>query len=256
MFRGSAERALIIPAAGAGSRLQTHTPKFLVTVQGRTMLEHLIARYEAFVSRFIVIVGPAFVDAARARAASATSSPVDVLVQERPTGMLDAVLQGHGVIEPSGVQQVWVTWCDQIAIEAPTVERLAALADAHPDAGLVMPMVTRTHPYIHFDRDADARIVAVRQRREGDAMPEVGDGDVGLFSFSRRAYLESLSEYAGWTDIGATTGERNLLPFIPWLAAQQPVITFPCTSEMESIGINTPEELRAVEAYLAAREPS
>jgi hypothetical protein len=108
----------------------------------------------------------------------------------------------------------------------------------------------RDEPYIHFDRDRSGRIARVLQRREGDTMPARGESDMGLFALSRRAFVDLLPEYARAASPGAGTHERNFLPFIPWAAARAGVSTFPCENPMEAIGINTPEELAAVEAYL------
>ena len=84
-------------------------------------------------------------------------------------------------------------------------------------------------------------------------MPEMGEGDSGLFALSRRAYFELLPEYARAVEQGTATRERNFLPFVPWLAGRGVVRTFACRDEAESIGINTPDDLRAVEAYLVGR---
>jgi hypothetical protein len=111
----------------------------------------------------------------------------------------------------------------------------------------------RSHPYIHLERDAQSRIVKVLHRREGDQMPAVGESDAGLFSLSRAAYLTQLPEYAAGLEVGAGTGERNLLPFIPWAAQLGDIVVFPCREEIEAVGINTPEELKQVEAHLATR---
>ena len=56
--RADSEPLLIIPAAGAGSRLQTSTPKFLVPVSGRPMIEWLVDLYRPYVSRIVLIVEP------------------------------------------------------------------------------------------------------------------------------------------------------------------------------------------------------
>ena len=45
-------------------------------------------------------------------------------------------------------------------------------------------------------------------------------------------------------------GERNFLPFIPWIARTETVTTFPAESQMEAVGINTPQDLVLVEQYL------
>ena len=108
-------------------------------------------------------------------------------------------------------------------------------------------------PYIHFDRDASGRITAVRHRREGDAMPEIGESDSGLFALSRGAYLEHLPHFAPKTVHGAATGERNFLPFIPWMAQRGRVLTYELEEELESLGVNTVSDARYIEQYLAVR---
>jgi len=150
---------------------------------------------------------------------------------------------------------VWVTWCDQIAVHPKTVGRLAAHTASAMHAAVVMPTVTRHHPYIHLQRDAAGRIVRVLHRREGDEMPETGESDIGLFAMSPRAYEERLPQYSQSVEIGSVTGERNFLPFIPWLARTERITTFPCENPMEAVGINTPEDLESVARYLRTLSP-
>jgi bifunctional N-acetylglucosamine-1-phosphate-uridyltransferase/glucosamine-1-phosphate-acetyltransferase GlmU-like protein len=244
-----------VPAAGTGSRLKSASPKFLVPVLGRPMIDWLVELYEPYVDRLVAVVSPPALGLARAHRWP-DRLPVDLLVQERPTGMLDAVMLAEGVVRESDAAQVIVTWCDQVAVGPATVARLVATFDANRDAGIVMPTCVRPRPYIHFDRDDQGRIVQVSQRREGHAMPDEGESDAGLFLFARTVFLDRLREYSRAAADGEGTGERNLLPFIPWMARRGSVVTFPCAHEMEAVGVNTPEELRAVERYLAPRDAS
>jgi hypothetical protein len=179
---------------------------------------------------------------------------VDVLVQDAPTGMLDAILIARDRVAASDATHVWVTWCDQVAVHPETVRRLAALSSDRPSAAMILPTVARHAPYVHLERDAGGRIVRILHRREGDAMPDDGESEMGLFSLARSTYLDRLTEFAAAPEMGSRTGERNFLPFIPWIAARGEVVTFPCVDEMEAVGVNTPEELQAVERYLSARE--
>ena len=87
-----------------------------------------------------------------------------------------------------------------------------------------MPTVMQPRPYIHLERDAEGRIIRVLHRREGDPMPEVGESDMGLFALSLATYLDRLPAYANQVEIGRTTGERNFLPFIPWLARTETIV--------------------------------
>ena len=212
------------------------------------MLDRLLDLYRHAVDRVVVVVHPAFAaDVQRHVTSHQDAARIECVVQPSPTGMLDAILLGLPAAERHRPSSVWVTWCDQVAVHPKTIDRLAS-SDA--SASLVMPTVTRQQPYIHLERDATGRIERVLHRREGDAMPETGESDMGLFAMSPRAYVELLPRYADTVQIGRATGERNFLPFIPWLAAMEAVTTFPCEDPMEAVGINTPEDLAVVEAYL------
>lgn len=242
-------RLLIIPAAGAGSRLKTPLPKALVPVAGRTMLDRLSDLYRPWVQHTVIVAHPSASDQIRA---SQTSHATEVVEQARPTGMLDAILLALPIIERVRPEMIWITWCDQVGVLPETIARLADTMD-DDGARFAMPTVTTPHPYVHLARDASGRITRVLHRREGDAMPAEGESDMGLFGMLYDAFTIDLTDYASVVPPGEATGERNFLPFIPWLAARSPIVTFPCTHPMEAVGINTPEDLQTVEAWLAER---
>lgn len=245
LFRAS--RALLVPAAGRGTRLGSPLPKVLTPVGGRAMIDHILTRYAELAEAVVLVVEPG---ARRQIAEHLAGRPVVFAEQTSPIGMLDAILCGRDAVLAEGPERIWITWCDQVGITAATAEMLARLDAEHPDAAVIMPTVSQTPPYIHFDRDTAGRLTRVRQRREGDAMPDVGTSDAGLFSLSRKAFAEDLTEYARSAARGALTGELNFLPFIPWVAATAPVVTFDIAPE-EARGVNTPDDLAAMERWLA-----
>ena len=244
------DRLLIVPAAGRGSRLGGHGPKALVPVAGRPMLARLLALHRASIDRTVVVVAPSAMGEFAAFAGR-SGDPVDFATQAAPTGMLDAILAATPTVARVRPTRIAVTWCDQIAVSATTVHRLRTRALAGDAPALVFPTVDMNRPYIHFDRDSAGRIVGVRQQREGDDMPARGEADLGLFDLSLEAYLEDLPAFAAQARPASATGERNFLPFIPWLAARRAVETIAGASAMEAVGINTPEDLAAIEAHLA-----
>src|SRR5688500_16163362 len=217
-------RLLIIPAAGRGSRLDSSEPKVLTRVAGRPMLDHLERLYRPHVQELVVVAHPSFADRVRARLA-AFGWRATVLEQAEPTGMLDAILLARPQVQKSQPDRVWITWCDQIAIRPETVARLMALETRDRDADIIMPTARGPHPYTHLERDATGRVTRFLQSREGDAMPDEGESDAGLFSLSRRAFLEDLKWFAGETPEGSGTAERNFVPFI----VGRRIATFPCT---------------------------
>ena len=244
-------RLLVIPAAGLGTRLGANVPKILVPVAGTMMLDRLLALYRERVDHVVIVVNPAFAAMVRGHVASQSHGlAVDCVEQPSPTGMLDAVMLGIPPARRLDPSSIWVTWCDQIAVHPKTIARLADLTSSREHDAMVMPTVTQRPPYIHLERDGSGRIVRVLHRREGDVMPETGESDMGLFALSARSYLDRLPEYARNVEIGSATGERNFLPFIPWIARTETVTTFPAESQMEAVGINTPQDLALVEQYL------
>lgn len=244
---------LIIPAAGLGTRLNTSTPKLLVKVGGKAMVDWLFELYDHVVDRFILVLHPSFEAAVRAHCRDRRR--LSYARQSHPTGMLDAILAPISDARLYNPARVWITWCDQIAIHPATVERLKDLSEQAVPPPLVFPTATRPAPYVHLVRDGQGRILEICHRREGDEMPAVGESDMGLFSLSHDAYFDRLVEFAAHVEPATKTRERNFLPFIAWLTQQgADVQTFPCQDVEEAIGINTPDDLRVVERYLARRD--
>jgi bifunctional N-acetylglucosamine-1-phosphate-uridyltransferase/glucosamine-1-phosphate-acetyltransferase GlmU-like protein len=215
------------------------------------MIDFLLRRYSALASRFVVVVAPAAVTDFTTYFQT-TEADVECVVQPEPTGMLPAILCARPAIEAHQPDQVWITWCDQIGISHSTVDRLARRMDDGSEA-LVFPTVRQEPPYIHFARDGEGRIAAVRQRREGDVMPAVGESDAGLFAMRRGVFLDDLAAYDHVAPAGDGTRERNFLPFIPWVAGRAAVGTFDLPDAREAVGVNTPEDLRTMEAFLRER---
>lgn len=246
-------RLLVIPAAGRGSRLGGTVPKPLVPVNGRPMLDHLAELYRPVVNQILVVAHPSF--ASDIRAWAATRPAVSVTEQDHPTGMLDAICLAMPEVLAVRPHSVWITWADQVGVLPETLRRLAAADAGHTAAAMIMPTVRTPEPYIHFERAADGRIIRLLQRREGDPMPAEGESDMGLFALRYVTFTEDLPSYAAMAAAGSGTGERNFLPFIPWLAASREVDSIPCTDPRERIGVNTPEELGRVSEWMRSRRP-
>ena len=212
------------------------------------MIDRVLDRHAAFVGSIVIVVSPAHTSKVEQHL-SDRYIDITLVEQSAPTGMLDAILLGASAVRRAKPERVWITWCDQVGISATTVDTLAELETASPSADVIMPVAQQHLPYIHFDRSADGRLTGVRQRREGDEMPPAGTSDAGLFSLSDDAFERWLPDYAGTVASGIGTGERNFLPFVPWMATRGQVTTFEIDAH-EAQGINTPEDLAAVEQRL------
>ncbi len=246
-------RIMIIPAAGLGSRLQTPLPKALFPVNGKCMIDYLFELYCNMVDLFYVIINPSFAKVV-INHCSTYSLNFEYEFQEKPTGMLDAILAPGNKIQTYKPESIWITWCDQIAVHLKTVNTLANIQKSNPDTALIFPTSKMSNPYIHFERNDLNEIIGVLQKREGDKMPEMGDSDMGLFCLSYECYSNMLVEFSNDVGKGTSTQERNFLTFIPWLQGQAKIHTFPCYDNIESLGINTREDLHRIENYIRSKK--
>ena len=219
------------------------------------MLDHLFDLYRMVVRRFVLVVHPSAEPAVREHCTTvARELDVHYALQAQPTGMLDAILLARDASRTEDPARVWITWCDQVGVHPNTIATLRRLSEEEPHADAIMPTARQDTPYVHVARDPLGRITRIRQRRDGDMMPSVGESDVGLFSLSSDAYFDRFPRFGLEAVDAPATRERNFLPFIPWLARHGGrVLTFPCTDDMEAVGVNTPEDRERVERYLDQR---
>lgn len=241
--------ALIIPAAGSGTRLQSSLPKVLSPVNGRPMLHYIFQAYRDYVSRIVVVVKPSFEKDVQAYV-EGQEIPVEIARQESPTGMLDAILNAKPFLSGWEPDRIWITWCDQIAVHPQTVLNLYEMSRHPKQYDLVFPTVHMNKPYIHLDRNSRGEIMNILHERECDIMPDRGESDMGLFSLSSHAYHNLLESFSKQVMQGATTKERNFLPFIPWVQTHGTMKSFSACHPMEALGVNTPEDLKKMEHYL------
>lgn len=241
-------RLMIIPAAGLGSRLNSSTPKVMCPVNGKPMIDYLFDLYAGFVDRFILVLHPSFAEEVQLHCAQ-RSLPIEYDFQRSLTGMVDSILVPNERVRRYAPRSVWITWCDQIAVYPQTIKALADLSNQNSETALMFPTINRKDPYIHLVRSESGDIIAIRHRREGDDLPAVGESDIGVFCLSRAGYLDHLTDFAREDNGGAVTHEKNFLPFIPWLYGRAKVVTFSAREEIESVGINTADELNRVEHH-------
>ena len=185
----------VIPAAGRGSRLGFHRPKILYPVAGRPILDWLLDFLLPNCAALVFVLSPDGAADVAAELESRIRGRFQIVIQETPTGMGDAVALALSAVE---TPHVAIVWGDQVALRRDSVEACLRLHQGplHPD--LTCPTVLRDHPYIHFERDTEGCISALRQAREGDPMPERGESDTGFFCFRTASPDPAARRPAGW----------------------------------------------------------
>jgi len=179
----------------------------------------------------------------------------ELLIQEAPLGMGDAVLRLKHSKEYPSIRDVLVVWGDQPFVQITTLQRLLTLFH---EQGHVMafPSLLSDNCYTVVERDSEGRLLNLRERREvGPTLPLEGERDTGIFLFKKEPVIETLGSNSEHL-IGQTTGESGFLPVVGILVSRgMSVEAYPIASDMDVQGFNTPEELRRMSECGTPREP-
>ncbi len=250
-----AEWTAVVPAAGRASRLAFDKPKILYPVAGRTILEWLLDFVAPNCARIVIVLSPGGREAVAPELERLIPGRFEIVIQETPLGMGDAV---RAALPAVHTPRVALIWGDQVAVQRASVEACLRLHAGPLAPAVTCQTVVRAHPYIHFDRDDDGTIAGLRQAREGDAMPDEGESDTGFFCFQAAALRELLAaSLADKNDRGRSTGELNLLPVIPRAARRGLTVLTPHLMTLaETVGINSAADAQLVESYLHSSHAS
>ncbi|MFI5180885.1 MAG: bifunctional UDP-N-acetylglucosamine diphosphorylase/glucosamine-1-phosphate N-acetyltransferase GlmU [Thermoanaerobaculia bacterium] len=247
--------AVVLLAAGRGTRLRSGVPKVLHSAAGRSLLERSLATARAVVretggGRLVVVTGPGADDpiavAVRSAAPEAVTAP-----QAEPRGTGDAVRAALPFLEDA--TRVVVLPADVPLLTAKTVLALdGALADhAESPAVFLTAIVLDPSGYGRVLRDAHGTVVAVVEERDASERErEIPEVNGGVYVF-RRAFLEgalarleplNAAEELYLTDVLAMAVESG-----------RPARGFPATRLEELLGVNTRSDLARVEAVFRTR---
>lgn len=233
----------LIPAAGKGSRSGLDFPKTLQTVDGVPILVRLLRALQPVARQFTVIVSPAG-RASIAETLGRYGLDAELVEQAEPRGMGDAVAQFAKSRHYAEADRIVVVWGDMLALSTRLVE--ATLDRFRADGSdFAFPTHYRAPCYTHTERDGTGRVVALLERREfGDALPERGEADCGLFVFRKAPVFRVLSEHADALR-GPVTGETGFLAAVRVLAALGcRVDAYPIARDIDAASFNWPDDLR------------
>ena len=212
------------------------------------MLHRLLTLARCLDARPIVVVSH---DGYEEISASLAGTPLGarLVIQRSGWGMGHAVLDALQWVD-SG-DDILVVWGDMPVVRYSTAASSLMMHRAfRANLSATVPTVNRRDPYVALDRDRLGGLYKVRESRKGHPIPPVGESDCGMFvcrpTALRRA-LERASE-------GASSSEEEPLEldFLPCLMEMQneaPVLCARIGTHFESVGINTPGDLEAVNHY-------
>jgi bifunctional UDP-N-acetylglucosamine pyrophosphorylase / glucosamine-1-phosphate N-acetyltransferase len=244
--------AVIILAAGEGTRMRTGTPKMLNEVCGRTMLGHVVAAArELSPQRLILVVSD--LDGQVAAYAREHCPEATLVLQERRgswgTGhAVRTVIEHVGSIDGTVV----VLFSDTPMLRGAT---LVSLVEAHEAAGAAVTVLTATAPdptgYGRILRDEDGQVSGIVE--EADATDEqrtVTEISSGMFAFDG----ELLADAVKRVPAAAATGEEYLTEVPAILRADGHLVGSAFCPDFDEIqGVNNQAQLASARRVLNQR---
>lgn len=192
------DTAVLVLAAGAGTRMRSDTPKVLHTLGGRSMLSHALhAVAELAPEHLVVVLGKDRERIAPVVADLATNlgRPVAVAVQEEQLGTGHAALCGLSALPDDFDGVVVITSGDVPLLDTDT---LAGLISAHSSEPAAVTVLTTKVPeargYGRILRTQDGEVIAIVE--EADATPQqraIREVNSGIYAFDIAALRSALS---------------------------------------------------------------
>jgi bifunctional UDP-N-acetylglucosamine pyrophosphorylase/glucosamine-1-phosphate N-acetyltransferase len=185
--------AVVVLAAGEGTRMRSATPKVLHAVGGRTLLGHALHAARGLDPEHLVVVVRHGREAVAAHVGEVDAGAL-VADQDDVPGTGRAVQCGLGVLDDDLAGTVVVTYGD---VPLLTSQTLSELVEAHQRDGNAVTVMTAEVPdptgYGRVLRDADGSVAAIVEQK--DATPEqrgITEINSGIYAFDAAVLADAL----------------------------------------------------------------
>jgi UDP-N-acetylglucosamine diphosphorylase/glucosamine-1-phosphate N-acetyltransferase len=240
--------AVIILAAGLGKRMQSSRAKVLHEVHGKAMVLHVVETAWKVAGTVVVVVGN---QAEEVRRVISRSAEAVYALQERQLGTGHAVLCALPQIAED-CDPVVILCGDVPLVRPSTLTHLISDHRAHRrDVTLLGVELERPSGYGRVLLDASGRLCGIVEEADADeAQRSIRTINSGIYCVSRHFLADALPR----VDRRNAQGEFYLTDIIR-LAYEDAKVLGLCRGgdPDEILGVNTPEDLRRVEAVMAAR---
>ncbi len=242
--------AIVILAAGKGTRLKSKHPKVLHEIAGKPLLGHVVSAASRVVppARIYAIIGH---EAERVRSAMEHTG-IQFVLQQEQRGTGHALLQCREALQ--GFDRVIVLSGDVPLIQSTTIQRVFEFHE-RTAAAMTLLSVCLDNPFgygrvfrkIVGGKPSDEVSVIVEQKQLTPEQAANNEINSGIYAFSVPGLFEHLAK------IGTDNphGEYYLTDIVSILGrAGQKVVALQTDDPHEVIGVNTRRELAQLDAHL------
>ena len=235
--------AVIVLAAGKGTRMRSALPKVLHKVAGRSMVGHVIAAAEALgAERVVVVVAPGMDDVA------ASVKPHVTAIQHQQSGTADAVKAAREALA-GFAGDVMILYGDCPLIQADTLARMRAERrdEAVTVLGIRVPPPTAYGRLVLGSDGTLERIVETLDATEAERRIDLCNTGIMLIDGSK---LFGLLDSIGNAN---AKGEYYLTDIVEMARKAGSACRVVEAPEEEALGVNSRSELAVAEAKMQAR---
>ena len=241
--------AVIVLAAGSGTRMKSSTSKLLHTVAGRSLLSWAVeAASGVDPERLVVVVGQNR-EAVEAELTNIAPEAIHA-VQDEPNGTGDAVRAGLAALGPVHGDIV-VTYSDVPLLAAATLQRLVVTHRSAANAITVMTSVVADPTGYGRIIRQDGQIVAIREHKDATADErELAEINSGIYVFD----ADLLTEALGHLTTTNAQGEFLLTDVVSYARDRgQSVGSYLEPDTWQTEGVNDRVQLAAISAEMNRR---
>lgn len=238
--------ALVILAAGKGTRMNSDLPKVLHPIAQAPMLEHAMAAGRALEPERTIIVAGHGAEAVRAAVAE-IDPDAEVVLQEDQLGTAHAVDQARAALEGFTGDAV-VLYGDTPFVSAETLERMV---EARQRADLVILGFEAADParYGRLVMDGDSLEKIVEFKDAGEDERAITFCNSGLMACDAAVMFDLIAEVGNEN----ASGEYYLTDLVELARAKGKSVTAVACDESETLGINSRADLAQADAVFQAR---
>ncbi|MFW8592585.1 bifunctional UDP-N-acetylglucosamine diphosphorylase/glucosamine-1-phosphate N-acetyltransferase GlmU [Cribrihabitans neustonicus] len=238
--------ALVILAAGKGTRMHSDLPKVLHPVAQAPMLAHAMAAGRALEPERTIVVAGHGAEAVRAAVAEIDET-AEVVIQEEQLGTAHAVEQARAALEGFDGDVV-VLFGDTPFVSPGTLERLA---EARRQADLVILGFEAADPgrygRLVMQGGSLERIVEFKDANEEERA--ISFCNSGLMACDAKMMFDLIAEVGN----GNASGEYYLTDLVALARREGRSVTAVACDESETLGINSRADLARADAVFQAR---
>jgi bifunctional UDP-N-acetylglucosamine pyrophosphorylase / glucosamine-1-phosphate N-acetyltransferase len=242
--------AIVILAAGLGTRMNSRRAKVLHCAGGRSLVEHVVrtARMLAPAERIFAVVGYQ----AEGVQAALAGHGIGFIYQAEQKGTGHALMVAADRLSQLG-GQVMILYGDCPLVQAQTLERLAAAQEGSDTAGTILTAIMDDATgYGRVLRDGEGRVTGVVEQKAGT--PEqlaIREANMGLYCYRAEPFWAHLQELRP----NNPAREYYLTDMVEILKqAGYGINSLRIEDPREVLGINTRVELAAVDRLLRDRK--